>query len=425
MSEYQLFLFNFIAYLTISLLSYLRFKGNLIFSKIWLWWAISSLTTIYFVFEGQQELYKIEIWPFLYIIMNLFFITWPFLYLKTSDIRYENLRESNKYVSWLDKLPKLLFIILLLPTIENFILSLSLQANNLEALYNRADSGVDTYHRLSFYSRNANRIVDYIFYIVPFLIFRELSKEKLNRNIIFFLSIVMLDILLSAYNLAARTEFVKIILCFLSYYIFFRHVIPVHRLKIIQRWSIIVLSCFTAAMLIITMARFSSMDTDNNIFVWLSLYFGEGFYRFANLMWYMNDAQMWGDDNFPLIKSILGFDTFNNQLDRMDYWTPKVGIPCNIFYTFIGNFVFDFGFYGATLLSIVLGLCINYNNFAMKKKLYYYHIVIFSVFTVMLFFGIMHFVYKVWCDQYRLLGLLLFALLLRRSEKSNKINIYG
>ena len=50
------------------------------------------------------------------------------------------------------------------------------------------------------------------------------------------------------------------------------------------------------ALSFITLSRYSAMSNEQGALTWVSLYSGEGFYRFADLMWYKNDVVMLGDD---------------------------------------------------------------------------------------------------------------------------------
>lgn len=419
----DILLFNALAYTFIAISSRLFFKGNLIFTWIWSFWAFSAYTTIFLVNGMGFDVSKLDYLAFLYILCNLFFITWPLLFLKKDRIDYRSLISKNAKLIFLEKWPIVLFVILLLPTIENLILSFSIRTSDLESLYNRAESGVDIYHRLSFYSRNANRILDLIFYIAPFLLFRELSKKRINSRNIGCILVVMLDILLTAYNTASRTEFVKLFFCFASYYLFFRYQIPSRRKKKLKMYALPIVVIFVVALSFITLSRYSAMSNEQGALTWVSLYSGEGFYRFADLMWYKNDVVMLGDDNFPLIRYMMGLKTYTNQAERMSYWEPLLGVPNNIFYTFIGNFVSDFGFVTTTFLSIIIGLIVHKLVVSMKKKVYYYQVLVFSMIAVMLFFGIMHFVYKVWQDQFRLLGLIAFTIYVYFIEKKNSSRV--
>lgn len=419
------FWLNFLAYFIVFFLSVTFLRDRKMFSLVYGVWAFSSLTTIFFIENADQEVLHVSVseWPFVYLFMCLGLLTWPLLFLKSPKLKLGSITSKRRKLSFLDTFIVLIGVILFLPTIENFFLALTIDTNALETIYNRDDSGIDIYHRLSFYSRNANRLVHIVFYIAPFLLFWELVKVKIDRRNIVCISIVLLDIVLTSYNSAARTEIVKLGISLFVYYIFFKQKIPYNRLRKFNFYALIAICVGIGGLSLITLSRFSQMDSYSNVWGWVSLYTGEGFCRFEDYMWHKSDVIMCGDNTFPLLKQLLGFDTFTDALERRNFWEPQIGIPNNIFYTFIGDFYVDYGSVFTLLIFFCAGLFVYKLVSSMQIKLYLYHIVLFNLIMLTILFGVMHFVFKVYMDQYRLLGALLFAFFLYQNEKYESRNI--
>ena len=112
------------------------------------------------------------------------------------------------------------------------------------------------------------------------------------------------------------------------------------------------MSLFT---LVITFSRFNNNSNSayENPFEWLLLYLGEGFLRFNQIAW-NNDFLMWGDNNFASIKSLIGNFSFESRLDCTNYYDMKIGSQIETFYTYIGDFVLDYGIYFSILIYIGL-----------------------------------------------------------------------
>lgn len=416
---------NFLAYFVVFFLSVIFLRDRKMFSLIYGVWAFSSLTTLFFIENADQEVLHVSVseWPFVYLFLCLGLLTWPLLCLKSKKIKLGSMTSKISQLSFLDTFIVLLGVILFFPTIENFFLALTIDTNALETIYNRDNSGIDIYHRLSFYSRNANRLVHIVFYIAPFLLFWELVKVKIEKRNIICISIILLDIFLTSYNSAARTEFVKLGISLFVYYLFFKQKIPYNRLKKFNFYALIAISMGVVGISLITLSRFTQMNSYSNIWGWVSLYTGEGFCRFEDLMWHKSNVIMCGDNTFPLFKQLLGFDTFTDAVERRDFWEPQIGIPNNIFYTFIGDFYVDYGSVFTPLVFFFTGILVYKLISSMQIKLHLFHIVIFNLFMLTILFGVMHFVFKVYMDQYRLLGALLFAFILYQNEKNESRNI--
>lgn len=421
----ELYWYNFLIYLSIFIFSIIKNKNNIYFSWIWLVYSISSLTTIYYIINSETSItHPIIFSPFLYLIINLLLMTYPLLNLGYNNLNYEKLSRTKNKSFIFDTLPLICCIILLPPLIENIFLATSISTSSLGNIYERGESSELSqrlYMRLSWYSRNANRLVNVLFYIVPFLLFKELSNLQLRWKQLIACTFMILNFILTSYNNAARTDILKLGLCIIIYFIIFKPLIPTKRLVYLKFFILTAGGIFILLLMFITISRLNNFTHDVDIFTWMSLYTGESFLRFSDLMWYKN-ADMLGDNCFPLIKSILGMPTFTDPSSRQLFWEPKLGIPNNIFYTYIGDIFADFGFFITIIYSLIIGYIIKRISKSMKKRLYFYQITLLALLLLPLFFGFMHFVYKIYGDQIRMLSLLIFSLILYYTEKNRKLS---
>lgn len=422
----ELYWYNFFIYLLIFIFSLIKNKKNIYFSWIWLVYSISSLTTIYYITNSETSFtHPIIFPPFLYLIINLLLMTYPLLNLSYNNLNYERLSITKNQSFIFETLPIICCVLLLPPLIENIFLATSISTSSLGNIYERGESSelsLRLYMRLSWYSRNANRLVNILFYIVPFWLFKELSNQQLRWKQLIACTLMILDFILTSYNNAARTDILKLGLCIIIYFIIFKPLISTKRLVYLKFCILIVGGMFILLLTFITISRLNNFTYDIDIFTWISLYTGESFLRFSDLMWYKN-VDMMGDNCFPLIKSILGMTTFTDPSSRQLFWEPKLGIPNNIFYTYIGDIFADFGFFITIIYSLIIGYIIKCISKSMKKKLYFYQITLLVLLLLPLFFGFMHFIYKIYDDQIRMLTLLIFSIILYYTEKNQKSSI--
>ena len=98
----------------------------------------------------------------------------------------------------------------------------------------------------------------------------------------------------------------------------------------------------------------------------------------------------------------------------------KGGAPTNIFYTMIGDFVYDFGLIVTGIVSIIIAILINmYFKYIIKRG----YVTIASLFTLGLIllsleFGFMYFCFKQNNVQHSLIYSIVFLLLYRLLKKS-------
>lgn len=80
--------------------------------------------------------------------------------------------------------------------------------------------------------------------------------------------------------------------------------------------------------------------------------------KFCENIW-SNTVYQNGDNTISIFKEILGFDTFTDIDEKRDFYLMKGGAPTNIFYTMIGDFVYDFGLIVTGIVSIIIAILIN------------------------------------------------------------------
>ena len=139
--------------------------------------------------------------------------------------------------------------------------------------------------------------------------------------------------------------------------------------KNIRKSVIVVCSIFGVAVLIIVLffalVRFTDTTGGDLAAYSLYRYAGEPVVNFNTMLWNTNDY-LYGNKCFTTIREFLNFDVVSSGSQREYYYNLDYVIYC--FYTSVGNFYMDFGFWGGIVLSAIIA--------------YLFHIIINKKFTV-------------------------------------------
>lgn len=379
---------------------------------IMLTYGSMSLTSIYFYYNApfMREIFNVTFWPFVFLFLCIFLWIAPFI--KHSDnldkiklIRYSDPNSSIR-----------LFVIAVSPFvmecfIELFFLAYHADAVSLSDAYANKDFSVT--QQLTQIGRLGYTISHFGAYIWPIIIFYCISKKGFYLKLSIIPLIAYTNEILQGYVNGDRVTLVRFFLYLGIVFLLMKNTLSKKQVKIITRLGITVFSILVLSLFIITIGRFNSIEGDYSMLGFLSLYSGEGCIRFSQYIWDLNYYSS-GDTCFSLIKDFLGLDTFTDNFDRREFYEAKMKIPTYIFYTFIGDFVQDFGKIGALLLSVVASLSISNLIKTTIKKGYctFLHLFLISIVLQIIFFGFMYYNFKTYSDQLQLLASFLFFLFL-------------
>ena len=328
-----------------------------------LMYSFSSIMSIVFYFQplahynGQLN-GNISFLPLIYW-LTLFSITLiPLFQFDQSEV------QSFKYN------PKILNIIAVVgfgvsvvPFFEQLLLAPALIGGG--AVEDLGESMVDlhdnpTLDNMSFLGRNGLRFNVAIYDLSFIMLFVQLLQKKKNLKIIFFLLFIIitrnLTGIISGHRSAAIEVVMKVLLITLIAY----PLIGTGEKKVVHKmigWTFGIIGVIFAIITIGRQMLYSATRSEDFTMVYfLSWYAGEGlvnFNQFLPLMKHTADGQFtcW------YFLHILGQNPPELTHDYMyGKMTTLQGIPQNIFYTYIGNVVQDFGFIIAAILLSILAL---------------------------------------------------------------------
>ena len=297
--------------------------------------------------------------------------------------------------------------------VEMFIIAISTNADSLNGIYESSKDIVG--EQLSFLGRKTMAICRNFHYLWPILFFYQLVKKKKGIYIVAPL-IATITGFLEAYASASRVGIVREIMYIFILLLLFKNSLDEKmRKKILKIFTISL--CSTVFLLsLITLSRFDKGNQGGNddILIWVSLYLGEGPIRFCQYMWNIVNFGN-GDNVVSLFKEVIGLDPIVDMEQRREVYERITGIPCLIFYTFIGDFYIDFGPIFTVVICIIFSMSLY---FYLKKcitrgYLYLDSILFLGLMLLMLEFGFMYYTFKVYIVQLLLIPNIMFTIIYR------------
>lgn len=319
-------------------------------------WAFSSATSIIYVSEiGHYD--RIQIIPYIFLILCLMASFQPYM-IPNDKIRSISIGNDRLF----EKMILYLGVISILPFCENLIHLMSsygsANTNSLADIYEEKMSGdfdrAKFVNWFSFPGKVFNSINLKFQYCSLFLLFLYMCRDKISRRLFGLMLIVVLNPVLYQLNMSGRSTVVFNLLRAGLLYFMFNSFLNSNIKRTFLKYGLIILVFSVVLLMILTIARYSTNEGASQIslLAWMSLYSGEGTVNFNNYMWNTNCFTE-GDTCFSFIKSILGFDTFDDVFGRRDYWGPRMGINPVRFYTFVGDLFADLGYFCLFFLFII------------------------------------------------------------------------
>lgn len=320
------------------------------------------ISTLYFLsVEGLIRDYSnIEIAPFIYLIMCYSITIMPIYFYDCKKNLVLNV--TNEQYDFLKKFSILLIIISVEPLLEN-IYHLNDIIGNSQYAARMYDNRIEY---LSFWGRKLHAVSTYFEILYPILILYFLIKPG-NQKIVIGLVFVTLNFWLHELGLGGRSKMVQSILYAIAVYFLMRRFLNKVVDRKIQFYGIVFLSIGIVFVLLISISRFDAMSSTTDItsiWMWLGLYAGEGVLNFNSLMWNVTETTS-GNDTFIFLRHELGY-TESFTVEDLYAGRSKLGIPENIFYTYVGSIYRDFNFYGTivflllfSLLTVLITKCRN------------------------------------------------------------------
>lgn len=348
---------------------------------LWLFGSINTIIYAAIILNGYTEF---DIWPVLFLELCIAIYIFP-LY----KIEIRNFQIPYSLAKNIEYLMLLLGVLSLLPFIEHLIYmfqTFSVASNSIVDMYEDKMEGksnlITWLDPLAYFFYG---IVGNFRYTTAFFLFilccvkRHIEKWKLCLY-----CIAVLTPIVGAINTSGRGTFFFFLLTFLILFFMMRKEIKVKIPRIMKIIFLTIISVFVSVITLITTLR--NEGSDYNAWIWSTLYFGEGQVNFFDSMWNIKTFTE-GDNSFSYFKHILGLNTFIDFLDRREFWhIGKTGVDPVRFYTFIGDWFSDIGYF--TIL-LILTMSITIYHIAKRNRwtvlnlyfLYIYCYIIFTSFT--------------------------------------------
>ena len=243
----------------------------------------------------------------------------------------------------------------------------------------------------------------------------QLTLQKKNYFLLFGLSISLLTFLLFGFLSGSRGGILFNIVGILSVFLILKNMLDKKIIKHITRWGLLSIAGVAFLFILISISRFDyavsqSDDPENSFLRWISQYVGEGMMRFNHTIWNLN-TYMDGAQNFNYFLDLFGFISFSNYDNLINYYGMKLQTPVDVFYTFIGDFVMDFGILGTVFFCLILYWLLKKTMNFRKGGIEIWQLIILVQFCHLFFFGFASNVYRGYYIQESLIYSWVFALI--------------
>ena len=328
-------------------------------------YMLSAFFSLYFV-QGRSnftvihvDVNKMGFPPFIYLFVCICICIWPFIKFsnKLSLIKVDVVA-NMKIIEQ--------FLKICLPFIVWGFVTLLMQVAtvNTGALadaYADTSEGIDAFANVNWLGKQCIVLIALLSYLWPIFFFCCISNKSSKKIAAIPLIASFCSILIS-YACGARVGIFRSGLFFLIVYLIFKNSMGKALVKRINLYLIVGVGIVVLTLALITISRFGESDED--IMSWIAMYAGEGPLRFSEYAWNLNVTSE-GDTCFSFFKQMLGMDTFTSNIDRRNHYALVLKIPTTIFYTFVGDWYIDLGFFP----TLILCLCISYVLYKILKKI--------------------------------------------------------
>jgi oligosaccharide repeat unit polymerase len=314
-------------------------------------WLYNIITPYYF--------YPIAILPFIYLFLMLIFSISPILFY--NDKKIKEIYTPNNYLLNTVSIIFIVASLAHLPTIisdfSTNIIKLVIESSGGKELYE--DAMLNTYDIGDGNISNFAAIISGAFSSIGVLLFfYYLTIKKPNKLILggLFLSIIVS--LLSSISQGQRGLIIEVMFAMVITYFALRKFMPNYIKKTIKITGIILIVIITLPIIFLTNSRFEKDEGGPMASV---IYYAGQENLYFNNFGLNNNGIRYGDRTIPLYKRMVGFyNVPKNFWDRRQKY-PNLKINDEVFYTFVGDFTFDFGPIIATLIII------GFSLFVLKK----------------------------------------------------------
>lgn len=317
-------------------------------------WCISSLFAIIYQWADPFHYNNLSIIPYIFLLVCFFISLFPLI--NRNDLAIATLPNANFKI--LKITIDFFTLVSIVPFIENLLHFISTygasDTSSLADIYEEKmyGSGLKV-NWLSSIGKIGNTLDGLFKDFLMFIPFYILAYKKSSKKLIVASFIPIGNHILFQLNASGRTLITNFILIGIFYILLYRKLISNHRMLVVKKTAVIVVSAALVSMSLLTLSRHEATNKDTPVPVVVGYYVAKSHVDFNENVWYMQ-KHMEGDNSFGLLKSMIGLPTPKN---KNLYWTEaRTGIKPNLFYTYIGDWVVDFGA-GVTFVLFILVSC--------------------------------------------------------------------
>ena len=334
-----------------------------------------------------------SIWPLLYLFVAVLLFSTPLFLMRVDEIKTISLSNDLIVSRKREKLLLCICVVYLIaalgtlwgifPVISNIQNVFSVDVG----MMNKSDLQHENYEILF-----SSKITTYMYNfwrslndIMTCLMFYFLSKKKNVLSFFLFLSCCILPILWGLSCANRQLSLCTVISCLIAFFVF-RNALPKELRSRILKIAICLSIPFFVSFVLISVMRFG--DRTDLLVYEMVRYFGESSLNFSSLLFENQVHNIWGAASFPQVLGI--------SLDKMRSLIQySAGVNGFFFYSFVGNFVIDFG----KVLTMIAAMLVFFVSLSVRffkvkyEKINLGAVILYHMWAVMCFQGIFFFTY--------------------------------
>lgn len=324
---------------------------------ILLFYAILSVASViafkdesaYLVFKRQ-----ITIMPLVYLYIMLLISFWPIISLNEKNIQYIEI-PSTGFLSCMCvffSTFSIIYIIDIIPDIQNGLMIMQIDNSDIVELYDDAKEIRQATRTRNAITNLAGVLGNIGAFLNPLLLYTYLLSERKNKIIMTMLILAILQEPLRGIAQANRLFLVTNVLLLAILYFFFKPFLDMKIRSVCKRVGLIVLAVVVIVLGIITVARVVEKNETSILFN-VARYMGESPIVFDQYCLNANGTRD-GYSTAPFLHLLVGDKVLTEKEIRFKY--SSLGVDNSRFYTYVGDFVLDYGPVSTILIIIMLSI---------------------------------------------------------------------
>lgn len=372
-------------------------------------YVISGVAGLFFYINVEGTLRNfsnLTIEPFIYLAFCIFISLIPIIKYDTSS--FNNIYVTKKQESILYKTSIFILLCSVEPFLEN-ILYLPNSLGRTESLSAQYDNRQEY---LSWIGGKLQLLCGYCSLIAPILLFHYINEYRHYKTVVYGLLFSILNSCIHSFNLGGRSGLVQTFFYLFMVYLIMERYINADIKKRVKRIGAIMISSMVLLTALITLSRYNS-SRDNpteNVWVWASLYAGEGPINFNSRMWHITGSTH-GDNTFVAPRWLLGLTTTSSVEDNWKI-NEKLGIAGNVFYTYVGFIYADYHKVGTIIFLIIIAFLIYRRSISRMNNIPIQNIIYICIWVKALSIGMTFYCYMNYRSNFILLYTIIFCIIL-------------